>query len=141
MADEAPIFKFDVCLYKNDSISTEDFTKYMRETYLPKASAVVKKHGLLQFAVTLTPEGYREPSRAFIKSQMKQGEWTVPDYDVVVSYWMYNPSDMGKVVADPDWLELEKDAPAVTDQRVGHLVLGHQTVAFTSDAMPKPELV
>lgn len=51
MAEPAPIYKFDVCIYKNDSISTEDFTKYMKETYLPKASAVVKRHGLLQFAI------------------------------------------------------------------------------------------
>lgn len=57
----------------------------------------------------------------FLKNQMKQEEWTVPDYDAVVSYWMYDPSDVGKVVADPDWLELEKDAPTFTNQRVGHL--------------------
>lgn len=48
MTDQRLIHKFDVCLYKNDSISTEDFTQYMKETYLPKATAVVKRHGLLQ---------------------------------------------------------------------------------------------
>lgn len=68
---------------------------------------------------------------------MKQEAWTVPDYDVVVSYWVHNPADVGKVTADPEWLELEKDAPAVTKQGVGHLVLGHQTVGFTSEAMAK----
>lgn len=86
---------------------------------------------------TLTPEAYRAPNRDFIKNQMKQGEWTVPDYDVVVSYWVHNPADVGKVTADPEWQELEKDAPAVTKQTIGHLVLGHEIVAFTSDAMPK----
>lgn len=84
----------------------------------------------------VTPPGYREPNREFIKNQLKQPEWTVPDYDAVVSYWIRDPADMGKLTADPAFAELEKDAPAIANQRLGHLVLGHQTVVFTSDSIP-----
>lgn len=51
MASQAPIFKFDVCMYKNENISTEDFTKYMTETYPAKAAPVMQRNGVLQFAV------------------------------------------------------------------------------------------
>lgn len=81
----------------------------------------------------VTPPAYREPNRDFIKNQLKQPEWTVPDYDAVVSYWIRDPADMGKLTADP-----EKDAPVIANQRLGHLVLGHQTVVFTSAAIPQP---
>lgn len=73
MAESAPLYKFDVCIYKNDSISTEEFTKYMKETYLPKASAIVKRHGLLQFAIVCCSSlphpqshGRYQNSRSFI---------------------------------------------------------------------------
>lgn len=151
-----PIFKFDVCMYKNDNISTEDFNKYMSETFPPKAAPVIQRNGIFQYAIvcndvnststwdeywplmkTITPPAYREPNRAFVKNQLKQPEWTVPDYNAVVSYWIRDPADMGKLTADPGFAELEKDAPAIANQKLDHLVLGHQTVVFTSDAVPQ----
>lgn len=86
----------------------------------------------------VTPPAYREPNREFIKNQLRQPEWTVPAYDAIVSYWIRDPADMGKLTSDPDFADLEKDAPVVLDQRLGHLVLGHQTIIFTSDALPRP---
>lgn len=87
---------------------------------------------------TLTPPAYREPNRDSIKNRLKEPEWTVPDYDAVISYWLRDPADMGKVTADPGMAELEKDAPGILNHRLGHLVMGHQTVLFTTEAIPKP---
>lgn len=169
MADQTPIFKFDVGIYKNDNISTADFNKYFTETYPPKAAPVMKKNGILQYSIvscycqhveqtsfptiahgcgpqytdaasqTLTPPEYREGNRQFIEHKLKQPEWKVPEYDAVVSYYIHDPADMGKLTADPEFQELEKDAPTIGNPRFGQLVLGHETVLFTTDAISKPK--
>lgn len=51
MAVQTPIYKFDVFIYKNDNVSSEEFTSYMTNTYAPKAAPLVKRNGILQYAV------------------------------------------------------------------------------------------
>ncbi|KAJ4425106.1 hypothetical protein N0V82_000161 [Gnomoniopsis sp. IMI 355080] len=140
MAAQHPIFKFDVFIYKNDQKSSEEFTKYMTEVYAPKAAPIVKRNGILQYAVMVTNPIYRERQGDFIKNKMKQPEWTVPDYDAIVSYWIRDPTDMVKLREDPEFPELEKDVPVIANTKLGHLLLGHQTLMFTSDEMPRPVL-
>lgn len=88
----------------------------------------------------VTNPTYRERQRDFIKNKMKQPDWTVPEYDAIVSYWIRDPADMAKLREDPDFPELEKDVPVIANTKLGHLLLGHQTVMFTSDEMPRPVL-
>lgn len=51
MVAQTPIYKFDVFIYKNDNISSEEFTNYMTNIYAPKAAPLVKRNGILQYAV------------------------------------------------------------------------------------------
>lgn len=51
MAAQTPIYKFDVFIYKNDSISSKEFTNYITNIYAPKAAPLVKRNGILQYAV------------------------------------------------------------------------------------------
>lgn len=51
MAGQPLLFKFDVYLYKNENISTEEFNEYMTNTYPRKAGPVAQKNGILQYAI------------------------------------------------------------------------------------------
>ncbi|KAF3764074.1 hypothetical protein M406DRAFT_243809, partial [Cryphonectria parasitica EP155] len=82
------IFKFDLCIYKIDYISSAEFTKYVTETYPSKATSVVRRNGILQYGHTAS---IPPATRDFIKNQLQQSEWIVPDYDAVVSYWIRDP--------------------------------------------------
>lgn len=70
---------------------------------------------------------------------MKNPEWTVHDYDAVLSYWVRNPMDMAKFREDPEFeSRMEETLRVVCSKSKGHLSLGHDTVVFTTDAIPKP---
>lgn len=47
-------------------------------------------------------------------------------------------ANIGELTADPTFGESEKGALAIGNQRLDHIVSGHQTVVITSDAIPQP---
>ncbi|KAK7754483.1 hypothetical protein SLS62_003503 [Diatrype stigma] len=111
------LIKFDVCLYKKDNISYDEFIKYATEVYPPKAVPLMKKHGIVQWAA----------------NEMGRPEWTVPDYDIVMSYWLRSVDDLRALTTDPEWDELEKEAQEITNMTIGHFVIGHQTIHLQGD--------
>lgn len=36
--------------------------------------------------------------------------WTIPDYDMVVTYWLHSLDDLRLLNTDPVWAELEEGA-------------------------------
>ncbi|KAK3997953.1 hypothetical protein QBC44DRAFT_346713 [Cladorrhinum sp. PSN332] len=124
------LVKLDVCLYKKDDISHDDFIKWLREDYNAKALPILQEHGVVKWAQTATPPCFREPFRQALVNQMERPLWTVPDYDIVISYWLNNLEDMQGVTQDPRWIELEKEASERANLTLGHFVIGHQTVLF-----------
>lgn len=61
MAAQNPIYKFDVFIYKNDNVSSEEFTNYMTNIYAPKAAPLVMRNGILQYAVVCQPANFPIP--------------------------------------------------------------------------------
>jgi hypothetical protein len=61
---------------------------------------------------------------------MNRPEWTVPDYDIVMSYWVRNLEDMAGLTSDPEWVALEKDAVRLSNPSLGHFVVGHEVELF-----------
>jgi hypothetical protein len=57
-----------------------------------------------------------------------RSEWSVPNYDLVLSYWLRDPEDMKRLTQDPEWIELEKDAQSRANFSIGHFVAGYETV-------------
>lgn len=82
------------------------------------------------------PQEPRELLRETLKTQLSRPDWSVPDYDLVISYWLRDLEDMQKLSADPEWLKLEADALNWANMSIGHLVYGHEIVHFTSDEVP-----
>lgn len=82
----------------------------------------------------------RERQRGFIKNKMKQFDWTVAKYDALMSYWIRDPTERGKLRKDLDFSELERDVPVIANAKLGHLLPGHNTVRITIDEMPQPVL-
>jgi hypothetical protein len=50
MADSPQLLKFDVCIFKKDDVPFEDFARWVKEEYPPKAVPIMKKHGIVQWA-------------------------------------------------------------------------------------------
>jgi hypothetical protein len=67
-----------------------------------------------------------------LKNDLGRLEWTVSDYDLVLSYWLRSPNDLVALTQDPEWIELEKDARARINFSIGHFVIGHEIVQLTS---------
>lgn len=61
---------------------------------------------------------------------MGRPDWTVPDYDLVTTFWVHSLDDMHALTADPEWVQLEKEAAARSDLSIGHFVVGHEIVHF-----------
>lgn len=59
---------------------------------------------------------------------MNRPNWTVPDYDIVMSYWLQDLSTMQTLAADPEWHALEEEAQKWANMDVGHFVIGHEIV-------------
>lgn len=64
---------------------------------------------------------------------MAKPDWSVPDYDMVTSYWLRKGEDLTALMADPEWAELEVGAAAISNLSVGHIVLGHEIVHFENN--------
>ncbi|GAB1313476.1 hypothetical protein MFIFM68171_03686 [Madurella fahalii] len=130
------LLKFDVCIYRKDGIPYEDFVKWATVEYPPKAVPVMKRHGIVRWTQTITPPHLREPYRHVLKNDLGRPEWTVPDYDLVLSYWLRSPDDMRSLTQDPEWIELEKDAQSRANFSIGHFVVGHEIVHLTGSDNP-----
>ncbi|KAI1866313.1 uncharacterized protein JN550_007701 [Neoarthrinium moseri] len=61
---------------------------------------------------------------------MGRPDWTVPDYDLVTTYWLCSLDDMRALTADPEWVQLEKEACIKSNIAIGHFVVGHEVVHF-----------
>ncbi|KAI0122485.1 hypothetical protein F4814DRAFT_408888 [Daldinia grandis] len=129
---EAPLTKFEVCLYKKDDISYEDFVKWTTEVYPPKAIPIIKKHGIVKWTQTVNPPAFREPFRQTLKD-MGRLKWTIPDYDIVMSVWLRSMDDMLALYKDPEWIELEEEAQLWCDVTIGHFVIGREIVQISGD--------
>lgn len=44
MSSPATLIKFDVCLYKKDGVSYEDFAEWATKVYPVKAKPIIQKH-------------------------------------------------------------------------------------------------
>ncbi|KAJ0116111.1 hypothetical protein J7T55_005057 [Diaporthe amygdali] len=91
MASPSPLIKFDVCLYKKDEVSYEDFVEWATKVYPVKAKPLIQK----------------EPLRHALKTDMGRPGWTIPDYDMVTTYWLHSLDDLRLLTTDPLWAELE----------------------------------
>lgn len=46
MASLSPLIKFDVCLYKKDEVSYEDFVEWATKVYPVKAKPLIQKYAV-----------------------------------------------------------------------------------------------
>lgn len=44
MASPSPLIKFDVCMYKKDEVSYEDFVEWATKVYPVKAKSLIQKY-------------------------------------------------------------------------------------------------
>ncbi|ROW12643.1 hypothetical protein VMCG_00583 [Cytospora schulzeri] len=133
MANAQPLIKFDVCIYKKDDVSQEDFFNWATKEYPVKATALIKRHGVVKWAQIVQPVQFREPLRHALKTEMGRPDWTIPDYDLVTTYWLRSLDDMLALTTDPEWAELEKGAQAISNMSIGHFVVGHEIVQFENN--------
>lgn len=59
--------------------------------------------------------------------------WSIPDYDMVTTYWLHSLDDLGVMTSTPEWAELEVGAQAITNMDKGHFVVGHEVVHFENN--------
>lgn len=81
----------------------------------------------------MNPAYFREPLRHALKTDMGRPGWSIPDYDMVTTYWLQSLDDLRLMTTDPTWAELEEGAQARTNMSVGHFVIGHEVVHFENN--------
>lgn len=154
MAGTTELIKFEVCLYKKDDMPYDDFVKWCTENYPPKAIPIMKKHNIIKWTEvsrvsskpcrgpeitspwtqTITPPHFREFTRNILHTELNRPKWTVPDYDIVMTYWVRSMDDMTALTTDPDWVELEKEATTISDPSIGHIIVGHEFVQIDASS-------
>lgn len=55
----------------------------------------------------------------------------MPQYDSVSTYYVRDPSIVGALTTDPDWLALEAAAAPYVDASRGTLLAGFESVEYT----------
>ncbi|KAI1633303.1 hypothetical protein F4809DRAFT_32529 [Biscogniauxia mediterranea] len=80
MATQSELIKCDVCLYRKDDVSYEDFIEWATKVYLPQAVPFMKKHGVVNW--TVIPPHFREPFRQQLED-IHRPTRTAPDYGIV----------------------------------------------------------
>lgn len=88
---------------------------------------------ILTMVQTIQPAQFREPLRHTLKTAMGRPDWTIPDYDMVTTYWLRTLDDMQALTIDPEWAELEKEACTKSNMSIGHFVVGHEIVHFENN--------
>jgi hypothetical protein len=81
----------------------------------------------------MQPVAFRGPLRHALKEQMGRPNWTIPDYDLVITYYLRSLDDMQALTTDPEWVELEKEASKKSNMEIGHFVAGHEIVHFENN--------
>ena len=82
---------------------------------------------------TATPPCFREPFRDGLVNQMNRPKWTIPDYDIVVTYWLHDLKLMEELRNDPKWVELEVEVLKWANMTLGHMVIGRETILFGAE--------
>lgn len=67
---------------------------------------------------------------------MGRPDWSVPDYDLTISYWLHSLDDMQALTMDPEWAELEKEASTKGNMKIGQFVAGYEIVQFENNEAP-----
>ncbi|KAI5924940.1 hypothetical protein F4810DRAFT_103316 [Camillea tinctor] len=132
MATPSELIKLDVCLYKKDDVSYEDFIEWITKTYAQEVIPIMKKHGMAKWVQTVNPPHFREPFRQQLED-MKRPLWTVPDYDIVHTYYIRGHDVLNGLRGDPKWVELEEEALKFCNMSIGHIVIGHEIVHFENN--------
>ncbi|KAK4184882.1 hypothetical protein QBC35DRAFT_466056 [Podospora australis] len=127
------LIKLEICLYKQKDITSDEFINWVTKEYHLKAAPLMRKHGIVQWAQTITPPHFREPMREAFVLQMGRTNWTVAEYDIVMTYWLRSLNDMAALVQDPEWIELEKEAWRWGNMDIGHVVVGHEIIQLYPD--------
>ncbi|KAI1390157.1 uncharacterized protein F4822DRAFT_225776 [Hypoxylon trugodes] len=133
MATGSDLIKFDVCLYKKDDVSYEDFIGWATGPYAEQVIPLMKKHGLVKWVQTVVPPQFREPLRQMLKGEMNRPGWTVPDYDLVHTYYLRSHDDLKALTLEPKWHELEEEASKLSNVSIGHFVNGFEIVQFENN--------
>ncbi|KAH9885053.1 hypothetical protein F4778DRAFT_787455 [Xylariomycetidae sp. FL2044] len=127
MAEQQELFKVEVCIYKKDEVSYEDLIQFATKDYPPRAMPLMEKYGVVKFISSVKPPQFREPFRKTLQD-FQRPEWTVPEYDLVQTFYLRSLDDMGPLMADPKWHKLEEEAQKLSNMRIGHIVVGHDVV-------------
>uniref|UniRef100_A0A8H7N6V2 EthD domain-containing protein n=1 Tax=Bionectria ochroleuca TaxID=29856 RepID=A0A8H7N6V2_BIOOC len=165
MASPNQLIKFQICIHKKDGIPQEDFVKWCTEDYPPRAIPLMKKHNMvkwtevsslsdidafnniqppterLHFLLTKTiisPEAV-EGLRHTLKNEMNRPKWTVPEYSIIMSYWLRSMDDLTALTTDPEWFELEKDAQKISNPEFGHIAIGHEITFIGEESKSEKE--
>ncbi|KAH9890827.1 hypothetical protein F4778DRAFT_752381 [Xylariomycetidae sp. FL2044] len=95
------LLKVEACHYKLDSVSDEDFQKYVEEEVTPKWVSLLKKHNIVRYTSTLTPSTFPAQFRAHLE-KTRPG-WTMGEFNLTLTYYVDSFDDMLALTGDPSY--------------------------------------
>ena len=113
--------KYTVEHFRKDGVSEQAFHDWFHRVHLPQALPLLKKHGILRYAVvspaTSVPAASgvangcqhvrdAQVGAAFqaVVDQVRPG-WKVSECDLVLEYWMESLESVKALAMDPEWNE------------------------------------
>ncbi|KAI1392919.1 uncharacterized protein F4822DRAFT_426120 [Hypoxylon trugodes] len=95
------IIKYSLEHFRKDGISEEAFLKWFQEYHLPYGVPLMKKHGVVKYAVHTRVPPLCDAFQDIIE-KIRPG-WEVSKADLVLEYWMPDLSCLNSLIEDPDW--------------------------------------
>ncbi|KAK4221153.1 hypothetical protein QBC38DRAFT_540266 [Podospora fimiseda] len=98
--------------YRQSQHTHDAFIKWIVEEHLPVALSIFKKHGVLEYALFVTPSALNEA----LQQEMGKFRPTLDfaDFDCIIEYMIPEAQTVNKVMSDPDWpalVSLEYSTP------------------------------
>ncbi|KAK3326510.1 hypothetical protein B0H66DRAFT_589111 [Apodospora peruviana] len=124
MADNQPL-KYTVTHYRQKQHTHEAFINWIVDVHLPTAMPVLKKHGVLEYSLFVTPAALN----GALKEEVGKFRptWDFADFDCFIEYTIPDMQTIKNVMGDPDWAVAIKDQDDWVDMERALVSLGYCT--------------
>ncbi|KAI1808967.1 hypothetical protein F4811DRAFT_499648 [Daldinia bambusicola] len=121
------LLKIEAYHYKLESVTDEDFEKYVREVLTPKWVGLIKRHNVVRYTSTITPSSSAAEFGSIVAS-VRPG-WTLIEAHLTFTYYVRSFDEFKGIIADPDYQAKGRDVEVGwIDTSKGHVKLGWESV-------------
>ncbi|KAK6949358.1 hypothetical protein Daesc_009433 [Daldinia eschscholtzii] len=121
------LIKYTVEHYKKAGVSDADFVKWFNDVQVANGLPLIKKHGIVKYAVHFRDAQLSTAFRAELDKV--RPEWEVSGADLTIEYYLPDIYLIQNLLADPEWeSKAAKDQANFVDLSKSTIHIGYETI-------------